>query len=82
MISAVLLAAGPAAAEGPVYPQPRSGWHAKQWNKVQEKLEKGDLEDAEKHLLEILDRYPDDAEALTILDRVRRNRRQVDHDYD
>jgi len=65
-----------AAAEGPVYAEPRSEKHAKQWRKVQEKLEKGDMREAEEHLEEILGEYPDDAAARTLLERVRRERQR------
>jgi eukaryotic-like serine/threonine-protein kinase len=67
------LASEPAVAgDTPVVPRPQSEKHAKHWRKVQEKLAKGDLEEAAKHLEEILEKHPDDAEARTLLERIRR----------
>ena len=62
--------------EGPlsITPQPQSKEHAKQWNKVLDRLNRGDLGAAEHGLIEIVAVHPDDDAAQTLLRRVQRDR--------
>ncbi len=49
----------------------RDGKQEQRWRKVRDKLDEGDLKDAEKELQKILERDPDDREARELLDRIR-----------